>query len=63
VSALDERGHLFVRFAGDGLDYCVGCGHTAGSVEATARCSDAEGLAADMEAQEYLDRLRLAAVK
>lgn len=63
MSALDERGHLFVRCPGDGLDYCVGCGHTAGSAEASGRCSDADGLAADMEAQEYVDRLRLAAVK
>jgi hypothetical protein len=60
VSALDELGHLFVTLP-DGAGFCVGCGHTKGAPEAAGRCSDAEGLAADVEAQELLDRLRLTA--
>ena len=51
MAAIDESGHLFARFPLDGVDYCVGCGHPKGSPEAAGRCSDAEGLAVDMEAQ------------
>lgn len=60
MSDIDENGHLFVTLS-DGSNFCVGCGHTKAAPEAVRRCVDAEGLAADMEAQELLDRLRLAA--
>jgi hypothetical protein len=61
MSAIDGNGHLFVPLP-DGVGFCVGCGHMATAPEAAGRCPDAEGLAADVEAQELLDRLRLAAV-
>ncbi|MFD4551683.1 hypothetical protein [Streptomyces sp. NPDC058466] len=62
MSGIDELGHLFVEIRGDAIGFCVGCGHTEASPAAAERCSDADGLAADVEAQETYNRLRLTAL-
>lgn len=51
---LDENGHLFIEWPRDNGVFCLGCGYRNDTPEAGQRCSEAEGLAADIEAQRYV---------